>query len=152
LAAAGNIIVGTLRAQLYDAYRPTNEMRPPEWDVITVFERILVDRSLSDTETQRLDQAVSDDRIRERIHRVGLGEYVGAAEQISDQLRLGPSVNPVGYALVQGAADWRRIGILRPVPADILSALAGPHLDPRGRAKLRPESTSWAATRGWRWR
>ena len=136
LVAAGNAVIGTIRAAQYDRYQPTDQLRPPEWDVLCMFERVFVTRALSEKETDRLTAAVSDSEIRERIIRTGLGEYVGAAEHIEETLRLGPSVNPVGYALVHGAADWRRAGAIAPVPASVLSALAAPYLTARDRADL----------------
>ena len=38
LAAAGNVIVGTVRARAYDQLRPSDQLRLPEWDVLCVFE------------------------------------------------------------------------------------------------------------------
>jgi tetratricopeptide (TPR) repeat protein len=136
LAAAGNAIVGTIRAAEYDRYQPTDQLRPPEWDVLCVFERVFVSRVLSAAETDRLTAAVSDRDVRDRIIGTGLGEYVGAAEHIEEALRLGPSVNPAGYALVQGAADWQRAGMSAPVPVSALPALAAPHLPARDHAAL----------------
>jgi hypothetical protein len=146
--AAGNVIVATLRATLYDRYLPTDQLRSPEWDVIAVFSKIVLDRGLSHREQRHLALAVDDEQVRRRIGRVGLGEYVGAAEQVSDQLRISAAANPVGYALVRGAADWRRIGITRPVPADLLPALARPHLDPRHSPKL-DDPTAYRAAVDW---
>jgi tetratricopeptide (TPR) repeat protein len=145
LAACGNVIIGTIRAASYDRYRPTDKLRPPEWELINTFERIFIDRNLSSEEQDRLAKAVPDSNIQERILRVGLGEYAGAAEQIAETLRLGPSVNNIGYALVLGVADWRRSGIDKPTPAKLLSALAIPHLDARGTVNLSHEQTFQAA-------
>jgi hypothetical protein len=99
LAAAGNAIIGTIRAAEYDRYQPTKELRPPGWDTLNVFERVFLSRELSAAEQARLAGAVDDLIVRERIIRTGLGEYVGAAKSIEDALTLGPSVNPGGYAL-----------------------------------------------------
>lgn len=89
LAAAGNVIVGTIRAAEYDRLRPTDLLRSLEWDVISRFERIFVSRELTRREQERLDEAVHDPEIRAQIRRVGLGEYVGAAGQIAEALKLG---------------------------------------------------------------
>src|SRR5262249_35638213 len=96
----------------------------------------------------RLENVVSDARVREQVRRVGLGEYVGAAERIGEALRLGPSVNPVGYALVLGAADWRRTGMTRPVPASLLPVLAQPHCRPRGFGAL-SDPAKYATALAW---
>jgi tetratricopeptide (TPR) repeat protein len=136
LADANNALVATLRAHQYDTYMPTEQLRASEWDVVSVFERVMLGRELSIADEARLAQAIDDREILDRIQRIGLGEYVGAAEQISGQLRLGRTVNPIGYALVRGAADWWLMGITEPVPAEFLPDLARPHLDSRSRPKL----------------
>jgi hypothetical protein len=137
LADAGNIIVATIRAKAYDQFRPSDQLRPPEWDVLNVFEKITISRELTGSEQQRLADAVHDQSIRERIRSAGLGEYVGGCWQIAEALQLGQAgTDPIGYAVVQGAADWRRCGMIRPVPAQVLPLLAGPHLDQRCQARL----------------
>ena len=136
LAAAGNIIVGTIRTGAYEQFRPSDQLRPPEWDVLSVFEHIFINRDLTEPEQQRLAEAIDDPGIRDRIRTVGLGEYVGGAGQVAQALKLGDAANPVGYALVLAAADWRRCGMTRPVPASVLAPLAEPHLDQRQPARL----------------
>ena len=137
LAAAGNVIVGTIRVSAYDRFRPSDQLRPPEWDVLGVFEHVFVSRELTQAEQERLAAAVADPEIRDRIRTVGLGEYVGAAAAVAEALKLGAAgTEPIGYALVLAAADWRRCGITRPVPASILASLAEPHLDQRSQARL----------------
>lgn len=134
--AEGNIIIGTIRALVYDTYQPTDRLRLPEWDVLSMFERIFVSRDLSPAEQGRLREVVDDASTRERILRTGIGEYVGAADRISEALLLGPSASPMGLALVQGAADWVRAGMTTPIPRSVLPVLAAPHLDARSRVAL----------------
>jgi len=137
LAAAGNIIAATIGARGYDQFRPSDQLRLPEWDVLSVFEPVYINRNLSPVEEERLAAAVSDLDIRDRIRAVGIGEYVGAASQVAGALNLGAAgTDPLGYALVLAAADWRRCGMTRPVPSAVLKALAKPHLDQRGQARL----------------
>ena len=130
LADAGNIIIGTIRARAYEQFRQSDEFRPPEWDVLSIFMHIIVNRDLTDMELERLAHAVDDPNIRDRIRTVGLGEYVGAAMQVAEALKLGAAgTNPLGYALVLAAADWRRCGMTRQVSSSLLAALAQPYLD-----------------------
>ena len=137
LAAAGNIIVGTIRALEYDRFRPSDQLRPPEWDVLSVFEHVFIRRVLTPREQRRLAEAVLDPGIRYRIRTVGLGEYVGAAEQVAEALKLGAAgINPVGYALVLAVADWRRCGMNHPIPTALIAPLAQPHLHQRDQAQL----------------
>jgi hypothetical protein len=137
LAAAENVIVGTIRARAYDQFRPSDQLRLPEWDVLCVFERVFVRRELSQREQEELERAVADPDVRDRIQALGLGEYVGAARQVAEALELGTSgTNPLGYALVLAAADWRRCGMTRPIPTSILTSLALAHLDDRDQVQL----------------
>ena len=137
LVAEKNTVIATIRALAYDRYMPASDVQSPEWDALKIFKRVFLDRGLSTEELERIADAVSDDVIKERISRIGLGEYVGAAEQIEESLRMGRSVSPVGYAMVRGATDWRRAGIDRAVPGRLLADLASPYLDDRKRYELR---------------
>jgi tetratricopeptide (TPR) repeat protein len=137
LVAAGNLVVATIRARAYNRLLPSDELRLPEWDALCVFEHVFISRDLTPKEEERLADAVDDPAIRDRIRTVGLGEYVGAAGQVSDKVKLGAAgTEPLGYALVLAAADWRRSGMTRPIPASLLAPLAKPHLDHRGQAQL----------------
>ena len=145
LAKASNVIVGTIRASEYDRHQPTDKLRSPEWDTLSMFERIFITRDLSATERHRLDDIIHDEVARKRIFQIGLGEYAGAAERITEALRLGPSVSPVGYALVLGAASWQLAGMSGPVPSELLPSLAVPYLDIRKLADLSDENAYRAA-------
>ncbi|MGW5744536.1 tetratricopeptide repeat protein [Amycolatopsis sp. NPDC003861] len=133
---ASNWIVATLRAYEWDRFQPADQLRPPEWDVLRLFKLVLLDRDRDRPTDEDLRQAVPDENIRERIARVGIGEYVGAAQHVRDQLTVGESANPLGYALVAGAADWSRVGLTRPVPAELLRRLAEARLTGRRRDEL----------------
>jgi len=105
LAAAGNLIVGTIRARAYERFQPSDQLRLPEWDVLSVFEHVFISRDLSPREQQRLVDAIDDPDIRDRICTVGLGEYVGAARQVAEALELGAAgTDSLGYALVLAAS------------------------------------------------
>ena len=94
--AAANVVVATIRASEYDRYQPTDQLRPPEWDVLSVFEHIFINRKLSDGEQQSLAGLVEDPQIRERIRQTGIGEYAGAA---------GVSQKPCAWAPLERAAS-----------------------------------------------
>ena len=70
LVAAGNVIVGTIRAGAYEQFRPSDQLRPPEWDVLSGFEHIFISRDLTRREQERLAGAVDDPDIqRSDTHR-----------------------------------------------------------------------------------
>jgi tetratricopeptide (TPR) repeat protein len=149
LVADNNIVIATIRALAYDRYMPSSGVQSQEWDTLRIFQRVFINKELSPLELERVESAVDDEVVKARISRVGLGEYVGAAQQIEENLRLGSSVSPLGYAILQGAADWRRAGIDRPVPGSLLAELATPYLVERKRHEiLNPadfaEAMSWA--------
>jgi TPR repeat protein len=134
--AGDNAVIATLRAKEWDRYQPTDELRPAQWDVLTSFEKVTLDRERDQPSTEHLERAIPDPKTRERIRRFGIGEYVGAAQHIRDQLELGAQTNPIGHALVLAAADWWYAGITRPVPAELLPKLAATRLPPRRRGEL----------------
>ena len=137
LAEAGNVIVGTISARAYDGFLSGNHLRPPEWNVLGVFEPVMLKSDLSAGEKARLAEAIDDPVLRERIYTAGIGEYVGGAGRIAEALKLGESgADRLGYALAPGAADWRRCGMTRPVSASLLAPLAEPHLNQLGQARL----------------
>ncbi len=140
-----NWVVATLQAHEWDRFQPTDELRPPEWDVLRLFELVVLDRDRDRPAEEDLRRAIPDDEIRERIARTGIGEYVGAAQRIRELLMLGENANPLGYALVLGAVDWSLVGFTRPVPAGLLSRLAASRLTGRRRAELDDEAKYRAA-------
>jgi tetratricopeptide (TPR) repeat protein len=147
-AANGNRIVATILAGEYDRYTPDDKARLPEWDVLCFFKWVNIGRELSPDEDRRLREVVHDQELLDRIRETGIGEYVGAAPLVGQKLRNGPSANPVGYAIVRGATDWRRAGIGRPVPGLLLPALAAPHLRGRDLPALSREN-DYATALGW---
>ncbi|HEU5475826.1 MAG TPA: tetratricopeptide repeat protein [Actinophytocola sp.] len=134
--AAQNCIVATIRAREWDRFRPTDQLRPPEWDLLIAFCKVTLDRDRDRPADDDILRAIPDPQVRERIINIGIGEYVGATQHVADQITLGAHYNPLGYALLLGAVDWRRAGIIRGVPAELLPALAGARLTARQRADL----------------
>ena len=147
--AESNAVVATLRAREWDRFQPTDLLRPPEWDALSVFEKVTLDRDRDRPNDEDLARAVPDVEVRDRISRIGIGEYVGSGQHIVDRLSLGAQAHPLGYALVCGAVDWWRTGVARPVPASLLPALASARLNPRQRTTLATregysDSLAWA--------
>jgi TPR repeat protein len=139
--AERNAVVATLRAREWDRLQPTDRLRAPEWDALSVFEKVTLDRERDRPSDEDLARAVPDAEVRDRIMRVGIGEYVGGGQHIAAQLEIGPQSHPLGYALLRGAVDWRQTGVMRPVPACLLPALAAARLTPRRRNALADDAT-----------
>lgn len=134
--AKHHAIIATLNTMEWERLQPIGPFRLPGSDTLGFFKRVDLVRERDQPRSEDLERAMPDAKVRERIQRIGIGEYVGAAQHITDQLTLGAQSNPLGYALVLGAVDWKRAGLTRPVPADLLRALAAAHLSPRQRAAL----------------
>jgi tetratricopeptide (TPR) repeat protein len=150
LVEQGNFIVATIRASEYDRFRPSDQLRLPEWEVLDRFRTVFLDRGLSDAEHERLDEAVADFETRARIRRVGIGEFVGAARQVAEALQLADASKDsrIGLAFVRAAGDWYRCGAVSPVPEPLLATLAQPYLDARGRKEL-SDSAGYQAGLSW---
>jgi TPR repeat protein len=138
--AGSNWLVATLRAHEWDRFQPTDRLRPPEWDVLRLFEVVTLDRRRDGPAEEDVRRAIPDPGVRERIARIGIGEYVGAAQHVRHQLTAGAHANPLGHALVLGAADWARAGLTQPVPGGLLPQLAAPHLSSRQQSELADEA------------
>jgi TPR repeat protein len=126
LTNAGAVIVATVRTNVLNGYRPRDAIRPSEWDAVGQFSHVGLDRTLQRHELDRVRAAISDQGVLAAVERYGLAEYLGAGPEAVDQFRRGETISPVGRALVSAAVDWRRVGMIRPAPKQILIA-ALPH-------------------------
>jgi hypothetical protein len=54
LTTGGAIVVATIRVEQRETYRPQDELRPPEWDVLQRFSEISLQRRLTDPELGRV--------------------------------------------------------------------------------------------------
>jgi TPR repeat protein len=122
LASGKAILVATIRSQARETYRPRNELRPPEWEVLDGFTQIDLQRRNTPAELDRIRAAVSDPHVLDAVQHYGLAEYLGAGPLAVDKFKHGETAQPVGYALVQAAVDWRRTGLTRPIPKPILTS------------------------------
>jgi hypothetical protein len=86
--AERNAVVATLGAREWDRFQPTDQLRSPEWDALSVFEKVTLDRDRDRPSDEDLTRVVPDAEVRDRITLVGIGEYVGADQHIADQLEL----------------------------------------------------------------
>lgn len=144
-----NALVATIHSRPYNGYqRPATGRRAPEWDALGEFEPVVVFSALSSVEQARLAAVVQDETTLRRILETGIGEHVGAAEEIKLTLKVAPTLQPIGMALLFGAADWARAGLRRPAPEGLLAELAAPYLTRRQAGMLRraglDEALEWA--------
>lgn len=78
----------------------------------------------------------------------GLGEHLVAARELTTRFANARGSLPEGCALVTAAADWRRAGLLRPIPESHLRELAALYLH---ELRVDAELTEEAYVRGMKW-
>jgi preprotein translocase subunit SecA len=123
-AGPGDItVLATMRARKFESYMPARGIEPPEWKLLRPFRRIGLDRELNDAERERARELYADTGLAKALEDHGLAEYLAAGPDLLAKLDNGRILEPVGHAIVQAAAAWRRIGLERPVPRATLQAL-----------------------------
>ncbi len=84
---------------------------------------IYLDFELTEEERRQAEMLYPGERF---VH--SIGEPLVAADQLTARFNAGPADNPVGYALVQAAIDWRRAGLSRPIRDSELRKLYAKYL------------------------
>jgi tetratricopeptide (TPR) repeat protein len=125
------IVVATIRVEQWETYRPRDELRPPEWEVLQRFSEISLQRRLTGPELGRVRATVNDPGVLAAVDHYGLAEYLGAGPEALDKFEKGKIANPVGHALVRAAVDWRRTGLTRPVSEQALATMLPTYLADR---------------------
>jgi hypothetical protein len=131
LINGGAIVVATIRRKELSRYRPREESRSPEWDLLSQFRQIPLERSLTEDELEFVHAQVDDAALLAGIKRYGLAEYLGAGPDALGKFDDGETVCPVGFALVRAAVDWRRAGLARLVPRELLGQALPIYLEDR---------------------
>jgi len=95
------------------------------------------------------DLAAARERYPEEdFQRRGIGEQMVAADMVEQVYGSAREGFPEGWAVIQAAVDWRRIGISSPVSREVLSALFRHYL-PEAAPDIEPDEERFAA--GLRW-
>jgi tetratricopeptide (TPR) repeat protein len=141
------IVVATIRVEQRETYRPRDQLRPPEWEVLGQFNELLLQLRLTDTELGRVRATVKDPGVLAGVDHYGLAEYLGAGPEALDKFEKGEIANPVGHALVRAAVDWRRTGLTRPVSEQVLATMLPTYLADR----LNVPRTNQAIDEGLAW-
>jgi uncharacterized protein len=141
------IVVATIRVEQRETYRPRDQLRPPEWEVLQQFSEISLQRRLTSPELSRVQATVNDPDVLAAVEHYGLAEYLGAGPEALDKFEKGEIANPVGQALVRAAVDWRRTGLTRPVSEQVLTTTLPTYL------AARPDvpRTEKVIKKGWDW-
>jgi tetratricopeptide (TPR) repeat protein len=125
---------------------PSGEYADPLADLLRAYPPLELQAWLSEAEKQDLEaSAAYSPDAAERIAGEGVGEFMIVASAIRERLR--DEIDcPDGLAVARAAIDWRRLGLLRPIPDAVLRELYRPYLhgpDLPGRFE---EGIKWATT------
>lgn len=125
LAESGCRVVATIRSSEYDKFQPIGDVKPPQWEVLQRF--VQVDLRDEQDEQVRLAEQVDDPHVADGIRRYGIGEYIGGGYLAQDRYDKGVATHPLAIAMLNAAADWRRLGF-EAMPQPILVELAPEYL------------------------
>ena len=144
LTRRGAVVVATMPGVERARFTPSGEVRHPQFAAVERFSAVQV---LGDdpTENARLARALETPEQRASIQQVGLGAFLGGGPIAQARLQDNRDTHPLGCAMVQAAADWRRIGLSN-IPQSTLEMLA-PHYLPAAHRHHRGETHEDA--RGW---
>jgi tetratricopeptide (TPR) repeat protein len=116
------VMIATMRLSEYEKYRPRGAVRPPEWEVLRQFTSVRLSRRLDETEWAEAERVISGELLA-RCKSYGLTEYLGGGLDAQEMFLDGEYAEPVGYALVCAAIDWRRAGMRTVARADLEALL-----------------------------
>jgi hypothetical protein len=126
--------LATIRKAAYERY--DQDAAAPERKLLRTATHIAMHRPLTTVERRNAARAADkDERLRDALHQIGkygLGEYLAAGPELIRRFDNASDIdaNPIGAALVRAAIDWRRLGLTRPISAEVLRALSPLYLDP----------------------
>jgi tetratricopeptide (TPR) repeat protein len=95
----------------------------PTCDLLRAHKPLELNSRMSVEEQQRLrDLRTYSQEAEQRIAQDGIGEFMIVAPWLRKRLTEGAQ-HPEGLAVTQAAIDWRRTGLIRPIPESALRAL-----------------------------
>jgi hypothetical protein len=124
LASGFGVVLATIRTGEYEMLEPTGNVKPPGWDVAAWFGAPLWLATWSESELARLGASEIGNQVMQQARNQGLSGYLGGAALVEERLAIGQTSNPMGFALVLAAVDWRQVGMVQPIPAPTLLELA----------------------------
>jgi tetratricopeptide (TPR) repeat protein/nucleoside phosphorylase len=120
-------LLATLTSKRYESYMSsTSDVEKDLQLILRRFKQVRLSSDLSEVETQRAT-ALYQDEPRQKLAE-GLGEHFVAAHELIRRYDTGKESCPQGYVLVRATIDWRRAGLLRPIPETALKRLAAQYL------------------------
>jgi len=142
---ASVMVLATIRRRVYNQYRPRRDLQSPEWKVLR--ERAAkVDLPTRLTDRERSQALDSYGPLDDALDRQGLGEYLAGGPDLVEKLTV-ETDEQVGAAIVRAAVDWRRAGLTRPVPPEMLQQLYPAYL--QHPTPVSPQPEEFAAGLEW---
>jgi TPR repeat protein len=123
-AGDGSItILGTMRAAAHEQYASRANVTKPERKVLERARTVRIRQKLELGERERARKQFADPNLDAALDRFGLGEYLAAGPELVDRFENGSTTCPIGRAIVQASIDWRRVGMSRAIPMEVLKKL-----------------------------
>jgi WD40 repeat protein len=142
------IVVGTIVALRRQRLHGTVEELGVGWQARQVLSQaveIELPSNLTDLERASAEEAYPE----ESFERIGIGERLAAVELLVDKYRADEGApRPAGWALLQAAVDWRRVGMARPIPEPLLRELSQDYLR-EARVNLDPTEENFQQGLAW---
>lgn len=141
-------VVGTIRSGALDRYGGDQAAGRLERHVLDAAHVLWLEPQLDEAERATARQHPLAGVV-ERLGPFGLGEYLAAGRELVSRFENGrtPSGQPAGAAIVRAAADWRRTGLTRSVPRNMLRRLFPLFVDDR--IHLADTDTAFAQGLAW---
>jgi tetratricopeptide (TPR) repeat protein len=115
------LVVGTIKTKRYEDLRRTEgEVGRTARLVLGRAREVWLERLLGDDERREARKLYPDEDFAEW----GIGEQMVAAPELERLYRAAPGTDPLAWAILQATVDWRRIGMDRPIPPDVLRDLS----------------------------
>lgn len=150
LHSRGNVLIATMGTRSYEALTSTDAVQPFGWGLPAWFGEPVRLAGWSPGELDRAMHRGVAEQILASARRSGLSASVGGGPGLVRWLRSGGSNQPVGYALVRAAADWRGAGMSPVLARQTLVDLVPSYLNNVSAAAdvdAVSNGLSWAATR-----
>jgi len=144
------VAVATIGSDSFAELQAAGQMKPVGLDVLDWFRvncGLVWLTGWTDSEMERVERQLGP-AVGAAAREYGLSAFVGGGPPALHKFQAGSSTCPAGYALVQAAADWRRVGMTSPITLVELAYVLPAYLDSRDHHEkvpaVRQKDLDWA--------
>ncbi|WUD71375.1 tetratricopeptide repeat protein [Streptomyces sp. NBC_00510] len=147
-------ILATIRSSEMGRFAPRldgeqREVQDPAWKVIRRAHQVRLKRRLDAVEHQAAEAVLRDPNLVASVAAHGLAAYLAAGPDLVDRYHNCGEDQPVGPAMVRVAAAWRRVGLHRPTPVNVLRELYFEFLHVQDQLSEHRRSEAWSQGLQW---